>query len=300
MVCRLYPAQRRVADGHAPLMHRIPAVDARRLAGERIDHMKIKNRAFTLIELLVVIAIIAILAAILFPVFAKARERAKLSACISNEKQIGLAVMQYTDDYEGVYPMNRWAVPGGIMTWKRAILPMVKSIDVFKCPSVTKYDAINWETKALGDESNSLPAYYKDKSQHLPVSYAYSGGFFFETGAGNNVRRPRRYRDVKDPADTLFILNSRTAYPDLGPWMMSSYCDQNGNSVSGTSPAQRRLGPFVAHQGRIPFIMADGHVQALKLTQTIYPVDMWKSKMTGYSTQAELAAIASKMADEYK
>src|SRR5512137_1152715 len=65
-----------------------------------------KRRAFTLIELLVVIAIIAILAAILFPVFAKAREKARQSSCQSNLKQIGLAFMQYAQDYDEQYPYN--------------------------------------------------------------------------------------------------------------------------------------------------------------------------------------------------
>src|SRR5918911_1001893 len=63
---------------------------------------------FTLIELLVVIAIIAILAAILFPVFAQAREKARMVACLSNTKQIGLAVMQYVQDYDETYPTNSW------------------------------------------------------------------------------------------------------------------------------------------------------------------------------------------------
>ena len=65
-----------------------------------------RKRAFTLIELLVVIAIIAILAAILFPVFARARENARRASCLSNLKQIGLGVMQYNQDYDGHYPPN--------------------------------------------------------------------------------------------------------------------------------------------------------------------------------------------------
>ena len=64
------------------------------------------KKAFTLIELLVVIAIIAILAAILFPVFAQAREKARQTSCLSNLKQIGLGLMMYTQDYDETYPMN--------------------------------------------------------------------------------------------------------------------------------------------------------------------------------------------------
>ena len=68
-----------------------------------------RTRAFTLIELLVVIAIIAILAAILFPVFAQAREQARMSTCLSNFKQIGLGVQMYLQDWDETYPMNRIA-----------------------------------------------------------------------------------------------------------------------------------------------------------------------------------------------
>src|ERR1051326_6937621 len=70
-----------------------------------------KQRAFTLIELLVVIAIIAILAAILFPVFAQARESARTSSCLSNEKQIGLSIHMYAQDYDEAFPMGTYNGP---------------------------------------------------------------------------------------------------------------------------------------------------------------------------------------------
>ena len=87
-------------------------------------------RAFTLIELLVVIAIIAILAAILFPVFAKAREKARQTSCLSNTKQIGIATMTYVQDYDEQYPI---VYNGYVAIWR--ILPYTKSDQVWVCPS---------------------------------------------------------------------------------------------------------------------------------------------------------------------
>src|ERR1700743_3800079 len=87
---------------------------------------------FTLIELLVVIAIIAILAAILFPVFAKAREKARQTACLSNCKQMSLGIQQYTQDYDETLPWAQQAVGGA---WNLLIYPYVKNDQVFQCPS---------------------------------------------------------------------------------------------------------------------------------------------------------------------
>ena len=98
-----------------------------------------KVRAFTLIELLIVIAIIAILAAILFPVFARARENARRSSCQSNLKQLGLGILQYTQDYDERLPATYVGTQntGTQSTWRYQIYPYVKSTQVYFCPSVS-------------------------------------------------------------------------------------------------------------------------------------------------------------------
>jgi prepilin-type N-terminal cleavage/methylation domain-containing protein/prepilin-type processing-associated H-X9-DG protein len=114
----------------------------------RVDRSS--SRGFTLIELLVVIAIIAILAAILFPVFAQAREKARSASCLSNTKQIGLATVMYTQDYDEDFP--HWAEyctripnplqpvstahPAGVWNmWQAEVYPYIKSWQTFSCPS---------------------------------------------------------------------------------------------------------------------------------------------------------------------
>jgi len=104
--------------------------------------MLTRRGGFTLIELLVVIAIIAILAAILFPVFAKAREKARQASCLANIKQLGLSVIQYADDYDETYPISYQDVSSGPgsaaqipSTWPNRIQPYIKSNQLFACPS---------------------------------------------------------------------------------------------------------------------------------------------------------------------
>ncbi len=100
------------------------------------------KRGFTLIELLVVIAIIAILAAILFPVFARAREKARQTSCLSNEKQIMLAQLAYAQDYDETWVPWRYPVPAdhpdydhGYRYWYDTVQPYVKNENIFVCPS---------------------------------------------------------------------------------------------------------------------------------------------------------------------
>jgi len=118
--------------------------------------MSVRRRrsAFTLIELLVVIAIIAILAAILFPVFAKAREQARKTSCLSNMKQLGLGFLMYAQDFDerlpgvhfgnGVGQSWPWVVWAGSYDWTgvftHAVQPYIKSRQIFQCPSATEVD----------------------------------------------------------------------------------------------------------------------------------------------------------------
>ena len=97
--------------------------------------MRQRREGFTLIELLVVIAIIAILAAILFPVFAKAREKARQASCNSNMKQIGVAMLSYVQDYDEKFGQSLSGTAAGTFTVYHEIMPYMKSSQILECPS---------------------------------------------------------------------------------------------------------------------------------------------------------------------
>ena len=112
-----------------------------------------REQGFTLIELLVVIAIIAILAAILFPAFAKAREAARRSACTSNLKQIGLGIMQYSQEYDEKLPPAKSGSGSSVLPWPELINPYLKSVDLFRCPS-------NTNSNFMGPTGGKYPTHY--------------------------------------------------------------------------------------------------------------------------------------------
>src|SRR6056297_2865025 len=129
---------------------------------------------FTLIELLVVIAIIAILAAILFPVFARAREEARQARCLSNVKQIGLGMIMYMQDYDETFMLtstnhlqNMIDAGEHQSVWYRAIMPYVKNEQIYVCPSDANTNTAKWNSSGdPWDESTSAAGQW-----YFPLSY---------------------------------------------------------------------------------------------------------------------------------
>ncbi len=136
------------------------------------------RKGFTLIELLVVIAIIAILAAILFPVFARAREKARQSSCLSNLKQITTASLMYFQDYDeatwlsGTGHFANWAAAGVVdCVWYRAIMPYVKNEQIFVCPSDDDNGSAVWSSSWNETPGNDGSVFPGSAGYEFPLSY---------------------------------------------------------------------------------------------------------------------------------
>lgn len=224
-----------------------------------------KNRAaFTLIELLVVIAIIAILAAILFPVFGRARENARRTACLSNMKQIGLGMMQYTQDYDEYFvPSRNTSYNGGAAAWHWLIFPYVKSTQVFKCPS-------NQQTNRVLNTTYS--------GTNIPTSY-YSNAGYENRSYGAGGARPmadtlsKKISAIDSVSTTIMICERDDESSSANP-NTNTYNDKMNDSreIFNTTTGHSFL---TNHLGMSTYIFADGHAKALKPTATIRPLNMW-------------------------
>lgn len=188
-----------------------------------------RKRGFTLIELLVVIAIIAILAAILFPVFAQARERARAITCVSNLKQIALATLMYTQDYDETFPSG-WTPPSGMTMWRITVLPYIQQ---YGTPGANPYDSSKYGNRGILwclDTPSGSPASYG------PTSYGYNG-YVMTTGWASNSDPSQ---DMIGRTQAYFIQPaSLVMYADAAQVSSSSpdpYLDDGACSVTDSGP----------------------------------------------------------------
>ena len=208
-----------------------------------------RNRGFTLIELLVVIAIIAILAAILFPVFARAREKARQTSCLSNIKQMGLAVIQYVQDYDECYPfgyrgtggefspvMNATRAAGAWVAWFDAIYPYVKNVQVYVCPSYNGSQDYNYNPWMW------------------PRSYTPA--------------TPTRLVNVSAPAETIMLYDTYNGFHPCGyPWVVNARTAPN---CEGKPAADYQTYKYARHNSGCNIAFGDGHSKWLANSEFAY------------------------------
>jgi prepilin-type N-terminal cleavage/methylation domain-containing protein len=207
--------------------------------------MHLHKKGFTLIELLVVIAIIAILAAILFPVFARAKEAAKQTQCLSNGKQIGIALNLYLGDFDDTLPMANYPAPPAYMgppwtqfafhngagvselCWADLVQPYCKNLQIFKCPN----------------DASGKPIVAGTPINGVPLSYALNYYFFRQPGGVSNFSLTGgSMTSINSPADKIFIAETAS-----------------GSSREIVRP-DRYLG-FERHNKGSVFIYADTHAR---------------------------------------
>lgn len=226
------------------------------------EELFMKRRGFTLIELLVVIAIIAILAAILFPVFTSAKNSAKKTTCLKHGGQLGMALNIYMDDHGGKFPLC-WIFRSGqsTLTWAHALKDYTKSLDVFNCPSVP-------DRRFTGSTAKG----YNSDADRMTGGWGYNtsdggGGRANGVGRGKNSNMytpdPYSVSDLVAPSKHIAFGDSKKSddsdiasqFP--GYTGKSAFCDVIKANASGNFDVP----PDFRHDGGAIFIFCDGHAK---------------------------------------
>jgi prepilin-type N-terminal cleavage/methylation domain-containing protein/prepilin-type processing-associated H-X9-DG protein len=252
---------------------------------------KMKRKGFTLIELLVVIAIIAILAAILFPVFAQAREKARAITCASNMDQLALAVIMYSQDNNETYPQGGHAAYGGFwidynISWPKIILPYITSLAVYRCPDDSLANPIG--NDAFIGAGNAISYNLNGFQRDYP---AFGQGGYVQAGPiGTSDKPGLKDGQVNFPSQTILVaeVHSADTYASQGvingTWFNAfpmqwraglGWSDQYNGSIPDLKNAKASLGNpadptynpnngdgsvSADHDGMANFAFCDGHV----------------------------------------
>jgi len=225
-----------------------------------------RSSGFTLIELLVVVAIIAILAAILFPVFAQAKAKARQTVCISNEKQIATSILMYAQDYdEAIVPFQITVSPR--VVFNMLLDPYVKNQAVWTCPAEPQQNPKNFRNIAL----NETRIY-----NSATLSYWTTGATSYPTLKGDEVVY---LSQLTVPADFILMADSRAFVWDANAssqvagfyacQVAKLYPNGNANNVAAFYE------PQVRHNGGANYIFGDGHVKWYKPIATLVPTNRW-------------------------
>lgn len=228
------------------------------------------RKAFTLIELLIVIAIIALLAAILFPVFQRARENARRSSCQSNLKQIGLAITQYVQDNDERLPMGGTLSTANVNPgaaayswWRVSVFPYVKNAQIFDCPSRYRRPSINYyQTMTYTTGGQNLV---------LPGTWTYGANatvFPLDSGSTNTISFARIGKAAQLPlvADCVGSqFNTDSAF-----YRVVNASAPGGNGGADESTFGPTTEEWARHFNGSNLLFADGHVKFFQQSQFVY------------------------------